>query len=77
VELQLRIDLSIDGYLLAYRGKAPASAVREYAAKRQQALESLQPITYWEDDAGDTEFAQYEVNKFGLLSTCSMIDGSD
>ncbi|PVG03807.1 hypothetical protein CPB86DRAFT_307100 [Serendipita vermifera] len=34
----------------------------DYATKRQQALESLQPISYWEDEAEDTEFAQYEVS---------------
>ncbi|PVG03806.1 hypothetical protein CPB86DRAFT_307073 [Serendipita vermifera] len=47
VELQLCIDLAIDGYLLGYRGKTPAKDIRDYHQKRRAHVEEMRYSEVW------------------------------
>jgi hypothetical protein len=62
IELQLRVDLAIDGYLLGHRGTDPAKNVREFQERRRKALESMKPITSWEEPITPADFGPYEVS---------------
>jgi hypothetical protein len=62
IELQLRIDLAIDGYLLGHRGTDPAKNVREFQERRREALENMMYITTWEEPIITTDFGHYEVS---------------
>ncbi|CAG8653525.1 11916_t:CDS:2 [Acaulospora colombiana] len=61
IELQLRIDLAIDGYLLAHRGTEPAKDVIEFHQKRRKALESMQFFTSWEEPIAVGDMGNFEV----------------
>ncbi|PVG03804.1 hypothetical protein CPB86DRAFT_748272 [Serendipita vermifera] len=61
IELQLRIDLAIDGYLLGHRGTDPAKDVIEFHQKRRKALESLQCFTSWEEPIAVGDMGNFEV----------------
>jgi len=47
VELQLRIELAIDGYLLNYRGRLPASTLLRQVQAKRDAMEELKPNWKW------------------------------
>ncbi|PVG03797.1 hypothetical protein CPB86DRAFT_722666 [Serendipita vermifera] len=61
IELQLRIDLAIDGYLLRHRGNRPAKVVRNFHEKRKGALESMKYVARWEVPFSDQELGQYDI----------------
>jgi hypothetical protein len=42
-EIQLRIDVAVDGYTLTSRGSKPATELRAYFDKRRKAIEELRP----------------------------------
>ncbi|PVG03798.1 hypothetical protein CPB86DRAFT_722661 [Serendipita vermifera] len=67
IELQLRIDLAIDGYLLSYRRDHPASDVISFHEKRRNALESLKYVVNWEEPIPEGDRGQYEVRD-GILA---------
>jgi hypothetical protein len=50
MEIQLHIDVALDGYTLAFRGSKPATELRAYFDKRRKAIEELRPTTTWETD---------------------------
>jgi hypothetical protein len=60
IELQLRIDLAIDGYLLGYRGTDPAKDLREFHEKRRKALESMKYIQEWKEPIDVGDFGNFE-----------------
>ncbi|PVG03799.1 hypothetical protein CPB86DRAFT_306880 [Serendipita vermifera] len=66
-ELQLRIDLAIDGYLLSYRGDHPANDVRAFHEKRRNAIESMKYVATWEEPFPEGDRGQYEVRD-GILA---------
>ncbi|PVG03791.1 hypothetical protein CPB86DRAFT_778903 [Serendipita vermifera] len=61
VEVQLRIDLAIDGYLLGYRSNISARDVREPHMKRRDALESLRYTACWEEPITRRGLCNYEL----------------
>ncbi|PVG03803.1 hypothetical protein CPB86DRAFT_306959 [Serendipita vermifera] len=62
VELRLRIDLAIDGYLLGYRGTSPAKDVREFHEQRRNALENMQCFASWTESIAPGDFGHLEVS---------------
>jgi hypothetical protein len=60
IELQLRIDLAIDGYLLGYRGTDPAKDLREFHEKRRKALESMKYTQEWKEPIDVGDFGNFE-----------------
>jgi hypothetical protein len=46
-EIQLHVDVAVDGYTLAFRGTKPAAELRTYLDKRRKAIEELRPIATW------------------------------
>ncbi|CAG8713245.1 2106_t:CDS:2, partial [Acaulospora colombiana] len=62
IELQLRIDLAIDGYLLGYRGLDRAKNVREFHEKRRKALESMKYITSWHEPLARGDLGHFEAS---------------
>ena len=61
IELQLRIELAADGFLLGYRGNLPATDLLELVLDRRRAFEELQPQSYWEVPFPFTEDKKFEV----------------
>jgi hypothetical protein len=61
IELQLRIDLAVDGYLLGYRGDRPVKDVRDFHEKKRSALESMKYVTSWKERFSKRDLAQYDV----------------
>ncbi|CAG8712278.1 7742_t:CDS:2, partial [Acaulospora colombiana] len=67
IELQLRIGLAIDGYLLSYRGKQPAKDVAAFHEKRRSALESMKCVASWEEPFAAGDVGQYAARD-GILA---------
>jgi hypothetical protein len=61
IELQLRIDLAIDGYLLGHRGTKPAKDFREFQERRRKALESMKYVKSWDVPVTPGDPGQFEV----------------
>ena len=66
IELRLRIELAIDGWLLSERGEEPAETVLRQVYQRRLAWEDFRPRSFWEIEYPNTENMTYEVR----MSTC-------
>ena len=67
IELRLRIELAIDGWLLSKRGEEPAEAVLRQVYEQRHAWEAFRPRSFWEIDYANTENMTYEVRMFKCL----------
>ena len=60
VELQLRIELAVDGYLLNYRGRLPASTLLRQVQAKRDAMEGLKPNWKWSIQCPNTNLVNTE-----------------
>jgi hypothetical protein len=66
MEIQLHIDVAVDGCTLAFRGSRPAMALREYFNQRRNSIEELHPTATWSLDYSSTNHMHYEVLETSL-----------
>lgn len=64
VELQFRIELAIDGFLVNCRGDMPADALLQQVIATRSAFETLQPPWRWQVDSPHSRRDHYEVSVF-------------
>jgi hypothetical protein len=69
MEIQLHIDVAVDGCTLAFRGPRPARELREYLKQRRKAIEELQPTATWTSNSR-TGNEHYEVLETLLHFSC-------
>lgn len=62
-ELQLRIELAVDGLLLNHRGHIPAHLLLRQVLDRRRALEELKPQQVWSQACSDTGAVNFEVRE--------------
>jgi hypothetical protein len=63
MEIQLHIDVAVDGHTLIFRGSTPAMVLRGFFDQRRTAIEELHPTATWQLDCNDTGKVRYEVVK--------------
>jgi hypothetical protein len=61
IEIQLHIDVAVDGCTLAFRGSRTATELRVYLNQRRKAIEELRPTATWALKYENTVIPQYEV----------------
>jgi hypothetical protein len=66
MEIQLHIDVAVDGCTLSFRGSRPAMALREYFNQRRNSIEELHPTATWSLDYSSTDHMHYEVLETSL-----------
>jgi hypothetical protein len=67
-EIQLHIDVAVDGHMLVFRRSTPAMALRGYFDQRRKEIKELHPTATWQLDCNDTGNARYEVVKAHCFS---------
>ncbi|PVG03788.1 hypothetical protein CPB86DRAFT_722648 [Serendipita vermifera] len=60
-ELQLRIELALDGSFLGARGDLSLNALQDYFEKRRAAFETVTPIVSWKEYIEYAGWDQYEI----------------
>jgi hypothetical protein len=63
-EIQLGIDVAVDGYTLAFRGSKPAMELCAYFDKRRKAIEELRPTSTWKIEK------QFRLRWYRYVSFC-------
>lgn len=61
MELQLRIELAVDGFLLGERGDMAAADLLKLVLGRRRALETFTPQSFWKVDFMNTGAIRREV----------------
>jgi hypothetical protein len=61
IEIRLRIELAVDGWLLSERGEEPAETVLRQIRERRRAWEDFSPRSFWEIEYANTGSMTYEV----------------
>lgn len=62
IELQLRIELAADGFLLGDRGKLPAADVLKLVLGRRKAFDMMLPQSYWEVNMSRADSERIEIS---------------
>lgn len=61
MELELRIELALDGYLLNHKGDFTASELLSRERAITRAFETFEPTCSWKIDSANTRYDQYEI----------------